>query len=101
MPLIANILRSLAKSVLILLELTASATDAAINKKMFGSGKTTLIVSNKEMTDIMKIVKLLKKSSLLMKKALVKQLKMELKNKKEDFLGCYYAIQVQVFEKIY
>ena len=42
--LIGNVLKSLAKSVLIPLGLTAaaSATDAAIHKKMFGSGVTTL-----------------------------------------------------------
>ena len=51
-----NILKALAKSVLIPLGLTASATDAAIHKKMFGSGTTTLIISNQEMNDIMKIV---------------------------------------------
>ena len=44
-----------------------SATDAAIYKKMFGSGKTTLIISNEEMNDIMKIVKSLEESGLLMK----------------------------------
>ena len=35
--------------------------------KMFGSGNTTLITSNKEMNDIMKIVKSLEKSDLLIK----------------------------------
>ena len=62
MPLIGNVLKQLAKSVLIPLGLTAveSATDAAIHKKMFGSDATTLIISNEEMNDIMKIVKFLK-----------------------------------------
>ena len=57
------------KTVLIPLGLTAaeSATDAAIYKKMFGSGKTALIISNEEMNDIMKIVKSLEESGLLMK----------------------------------
>ena len=32
----------------------ASAADAAIHQKMFGSGTTTLIISNEEMNDIMK-----------------------------------------------
>ena len=36
---------------------TASATDAAIHKKIFGSGFTTLMISNEEVNDIMKIVK--------------------------------------------
>ena len=35
----------------------ASATDAAIHDKMFESGFTTLIISNEEMNNIMKIVK--------------------------------------------
>ena len=32
-------------------------TDAAIQKKIYGSGMPTLIISNEEMKDIMKIVK--------------------------------------------
>ena len=53
-----NVLTVLAKSVLVPLALTAaaSATDPAINKKMFGSG-TTLVFPNEEINDIMKIVK--------------------------------------------
>ena len=35
---------------------TASATDAGIQKKIHGSGRTTLIISNEEMDDIIKIV---------------------------------------------
>ena len=56
LPLIRNVLKPLAKSILIPLELTvaASATDVAIHKKMFGFGMTTLIISNEEMNDIMK-----------------------------------------------
>ena len=57
--LIENVLKPLAKSVLIPLGLTvaAFATDVAIHKKMLGSGNTTLIISNKEMNDVMKIIK--------------------------------------------
>ena len=56
MPLIENVLKTLAKSVLIPLGLTtaASATEAAIHKKMSGSGNTTLTISNEEIKDIMK-----------------------------------------------
>ena len=56
LPLIGNVLKSLGKSVLIPLELTAaaSATNAATQKKIYGSGTTTLIISNKEIEDIMK-----------------------------------------------
>ena len=55
--LIGNVLKPLAKSVLIPLTAAAAATDAAIHKKMFGSGVTTLIVSNEEINDILKIIK--------------------------------------------
>ena len=68
-PLMKNVLKPLAKSVLILLGLTAtaSAKDAAIHKKMFGSVNTTLIISNEEMNHIMKIIKSLEESGLLIK----------------------------------
>ena len=64
-----NALKPLAKSVSIPLGLTAaaSATDAALHKKMLGSGTTRLITSNEEMNDIMKIVKSLGESGLLIK----------------------------------
>ena len=66
LPLIGNVLKPLAKRVLIPLRLAAaaSATDAAIYKKRFGSGFTTLLISNEEMKDIMKIVKSLNNSGL-------------------------------------
>ena len=69
MPLIGNILKPLAKSVLIQLGLTtvASASDAVIHKKIFGSGFTTLIISNDEMNDIKKIVKFHEESGFLIK----------------------------------
>ena len=64
-----NVLKSLVKSVLIPSRLTAAATatDVAIRKKMLGSGTTTSIVLNEEMSDIMKIVKSLEESGLLIK----------------------------------
>ena len=47
LPLIGNLLKPLAKCILTPLGLTAaSATDALINKKMFRSGATTLLISN-------------------------------------------------------
>ena len=69
LPLMKNVLKPLAKSVLILSGLTAaaSATDAAIHKKMFGYSMTTLIISNKEINYIVKIVKSLEKSDLWIK----------------------------------
>ena len=60
-------MKPLAKSVLTPLELSAatSETDAAIHKNMFGFGNTTLMISNEEMNDIMKIVKSIEESGLL------------------------------------
>ena len=87
-PLIGNVLKALAKSVLIPLGLTAaeSGTDAAIHKKRFGSGVTTLTISNAEMSDIMKIVKSLEESSLLIK-SVWKTIKNEAKEQKVGFFG--------------
>ena len=82
---------ALAKRVLAPLGLTAAASgaDATIHKKMFGSGVTTLINSNEEMNDIIKIVKSLEES---VKKQLAKQLKIKQKNKHEDFSECYETL---------
>ena len=71
LPLIKNVIKPLAKSYLIPLGLTAaaSATDAGIHKRILGSGhnNTTLIISNDEMDDILKIVKSLEDSGILLK----------------------------------
>ena len=58
MLLIGNVLKPLAKSVLIPLGLTAAAstTDAAIHKKIFVTRNTRLIIPNREIKDIMKII---------------------------------------------
>ena len=60
LTLIKNVITLLAKSVLIPLGLTAAApaADAGIHKKILGSGShTTLIIPNKDMDDLVKIVK--------------------------------------------
>ena len=89
MPLIENILKPLAKNVIIPLGLTAAAaTDAAIHKKMFGSGTTTWKILNEETNDIMKIVKSTEKSGLLIK-SFREIIKTKQKKKKEDFLDSY------------
>ena len=67
-----NVIKPLAKSVLIPLGLTAaaSAADAGTHKKILGSGHnntTTLIISINEMEGIIKIVKSLEDSGLLLK----------------------------------
>ena len=73
LPLIKSIIKPLAKSVLVPLGLTAaaSAADAGIHKKILESGSdhnnTILIISNDEMDDILKIVKSLEDSGVLLK----------------------------------
>ena len=76
---------SLAKNILPPLGITAAASviDAGIPKKINDSGTTNLIIWNKEMNDIMKIVQLLKILTFCRKKS-IKQLKTKQKNKKED-----------------
>ena len=88
----ANVLKSLAKRI----NSRASAIDAAIQKKNFGSGTKTLVLSNEEIDDIMKmenddvmkIVKSLEDSGLLIK-GVSKTIKIMQENKKVDFLVCY------------
>ena len=77
-----NVLKPLDKSVLIPLGLAAAAAaiDAAIQKKIFGSGMTTLLISNEEIVGIMKIVKSLEGACLLIK-LLAKQLKTKQRTK--------------------
>ena len=77
LPLIKKAIKPLAKSVLVPLGLTAaaSAADAGIHKKMLGSGNpssshnnnTVLIISNNEMEGIIKTVKSLEDSGLLLR----------------------------------
>ena len=88
LPLIGNVLKPLANSVLTPLgsPLAASVTDASNHKKMFGSGATTLIISNEEINDFMKIVKSLEESGLLIK-SISERIKTEAKVQKEGFLS--------------
>ena len=83
-----NVLKPLSKRVLILLGLivAASATDVAIDKKMFGSGMKTLRIFNEEMNYIMKIVKFLEESSLLIK-GVSETIKIEAKEEKFEFFS--------------
>ena len=64
-----NVIETLGKSVLIPLGLTAaaSAADAGVHNKIFESGNTTLITSNNKLGDIIKIVKSLEDSDLLLR----------------------------------
>ena len=90
LPLIRNVLKPLAKSVLVPLGLTAaaSATDASIQKKTFESGTATLIFSNRELNDIMKIVKedSVEDSGLLIK-GVTETVENEMKEQKGEFFN--------------
>ena len=65
-------------------KVSTSATDASLQKKIYGSGMTTLIIAKEEMKDIMEIVKYLQESGLLNRKR---------KNEKVDFLAFYFSIE--------
>ena len=79
-PLAKNILAPLGKTA------AASAIDAVIQKKIHGSGTTTLIISNKEMNDIMKIVQALEDSNILLK-GVTTTIKSKTKEQKGEFLS--------------
>ena len=90
LPLMRSVIRPLAKSVLIPFGLTAaaSAADAGIHKKILGSGhnNTTLIISNDEMDDILKIVKSLEDSGVLLK-SVTETIENEAEEQRGGFLG--------------
>ena len=90
LSLMKNVIQPLAKSVLIPLGLTAaaSAADAGLHKKkILGSGHNiTLIISNYEMKDILKIVKSLEDSGLLLK-GVSETIKNEAKEQKGGLLS--------------
>ena len=83
----------LAKNVLAPLGITAaaSAIDAGIQKKIHGSGTTTLIISNEEMNDIMKIVQALEDSNILLK-GVTKTIKNETKQQKGGQKGGFLSM---------
>ena len=89
LPLMKSVITALGKSVLILLGLTAaaSAADARIHNKILGSGKnTTLVKSNKDMDDLIKIIKSLEDSGLSLK-GINESVENEIKEQKGGFLS--------------
>ena len=87
LPLIKKVIKPLAKSVSVPLGVTAAASvaDAGIHKKILGSGNTTLIISNDEINDIIKIKKSLEDSGLLLK-VVTQTVQNEVKGQKGGFL---------------
>ena len=87
LPLIKNVIKPLAKSVLIPLGLTAAAADAGIHEKTLGSGhNNTTIISNDEINGIIKIIKSLEDSGLLLK-GVTETVQNEVKEQKGGFLS--------------
>ena len=89
--LMKSVYTPLAKSVLVPLGLTAaaSAIDANIQKNC-GLDATTLVFSNEDLNNIMKIVKPLEEPGLLIKR-IIETVKNEAKERKGDFFGILLA----------
>ena len=83
LPMMKNVLTSL---ISLGVSVRVSAADAAIQKKIHWSGITTLISSNEEMEDIIKIDKSLQESGLLIK-GFNEIIKNETKEQKGGFLS--------------
>ena len=82
LPLLKSVIKPL---VMLGLTAAASATEAAINKKILGSGNhSTLIISNDDMQYLLKIVKSLEDSGLLLD-GIIKTVKNEVKEQKGGF----------------
>ena len=88
LPLLKSVIKPLG-----LLDFTAasSAIDAGVQKKIYGSGTTTLVVSNEKMNDIMKIVQTLEDSGILLK-GVTKAIQNETKEQKGGCLSILLGI---------
>ena len=102
LSLMNNVLTSLAKSVLVPLGLMAATSekDGAIQKIIFGLDKKALIISNKKIDDIIKIVKFLEDTGFFIK-GVSETSKNESKNRMEDLLVCYKVHYVLVYKEIW
>ena len=86
LPLLKSVIKPLG-----VLDITAaaSATNAAINKKILGSGNhTTLIISNDDMQYLLKIVKSLEDSGILLD-GITEAVETEVKEQKVVFYQCF------------
>ena len=98
MPLLKSglpLLKSLVKPLVMLgLTAAASATDAVINKKILGSGgHTTLTISNDDVQDLLKIVKSLEDSGILLD-GITETVKNEVKEQKGGFLSMLLGTKI-------
>ena len=88
LPLLKSVIKLLG---MLGLTAAASATDTAINKKILGSGNhITLIISNDDMQDLLKIVKSLEDSGILLD-GITETVKNEVKEQKGDFLSMLFG----------
>ena len=79
LPLLKSVIKPLG---LLGLTRASSAIDAGVQKEIYGSGTKTLEIPNEEMNDIMKIVKALEDSNILLK-GVTKTIKNETKKTKK------------------
>ena len=83
LPLLKSVIKPIG---LLGLTTAISAIDAGVQKKIYGSGTTTLVISNEEINDIMKIVQALEDSNILLK-GVTKTIQNETKEQKRRFLS--------------
>ena len=84
LPLLKSVIKPLG---MLGLTAAASATDAAINKKILGSGNhTILIISNDDLNDLLEVIKSLEKNGILLD-GITEIVKNEVKEQKGSFLG--------------
>ena len=83
LPLLKSVIKPLG---LLGLKAASSAIYAGVQKKIYGSGTTTLVISNEEMNDIMKIHQALEDSNILLE-GVTKTIKNETKEQKVRFLS--------------
>ena len=81
LPLLKSVIRPLG---LLVLTAASSEIDAGVQKKICGSGTTTLVISSEAMNDIMKIVQALENSGILLK-GVTKTIKNGTKEQKGGF----------------
>ena len=84
LPLVKSVIKPLG---MLGLTAAASATDAAINRKILGSGNhTALTISNNDVQDLLNIVKSLEDSGILLNR-ITETVKNEVKEQKGGFLS--------------
>ena len=84
---------------LLILTAAASTKGVTIQRKLLGS-RTTLLISNEEIDDIMKIDKTLKESGLLIR-GVSETIKTKQQNKNVDFSTCNKIYLVPVYQEIW